>query len=314
MIVIKGKRPPEADEGDDKSTVKGEDDYDDGFGSEEEEGDKPKKSKIVSDLAKLTLLHGAHFKDFSASIAQRPSYMHSIGETKITKLVSKNEENANLWREYNQHHMTRTYPAGTRVDSSNYNPVLAWAMGSQLVALNFQTPDSSLCLNDGLFRQTGGCGYLPKPKSLMGGPKPPKKVIKISILSARCLPKPDGAKTGEVIDPYIQIDLHDVRVGGKGTEEHTKESFKTSTVDNNGLCPVWKEDEATFEFEIHSPDVALIHFRIVDEDIGSDDKLCSSAIPITCLRQGYRNVQLYDQNNTRTGPFECATLFAKIVY
>ena len=319
MIVIKGKRPPEADEGVDKSTMSGEDTYDDGFGSEDEEeskegGDKLKKSKIVSDLANLTLLHGAHFKDFSASIDQRPSYMHSIGETKITKLVSKSEGNAKLWREYNQHHMTRTYPAGTRVDSSNYNPILAWAMGSQLVALNFQTPDSSLCLNDGLFRQTGGCGYLPKPKSLMGGKMPSKKVIKISILSARCLPKPNGAKTGEVIDPYIQVDLHDVRVGDKGTEEHTKESFKTSTVDNNGLCPVWKEDEATFEFEIHSPDVAMIHFRIIDEDIGTNDKLCSSAIPVTCLRQGYRNVQLYDQNNTRTGPFECATLFVKIVY
>jgi len=180
------------------------------------------------------------------------------------------------------------------------------------VAFNFQTSDSSLTLNDGLFRQAGGCGYIAKPKSLMGGPKSSKKVVQISVLSARCLPKPQGAKTGEVIDPFIQIDLHDVRVTDTGTEEHTKESFKTSTVDNNGLCPVW--NDANTKFEIHNPDVAMIHFRIIDKDVGSDDKLCSSAIPVTCLRQGYRNVQLYDHNNTRTGPFECSTLFVKIEY
>mmetsp|Transcript_67818 Transcript_67818/g.75909 ORF Transcript_67818/g.75909 Transcript_67818/m.75909 type:complete len:822 (+) Transcript_67818:195-2660(+) len=319
MVIIKGKRPPEADEGADKNAIQntGEQDYDDGFGSDDGEETKSKKpkAKIVSELANLTLLHGAHFKDFNSSIAQRPSYMHSIGETKITKLVTQSEENATLWREYNQHHMTRTYPAGTRVDSSNYNPVLAWAMGCQLVALNFQTSDSSLTLNDGLFRQAGGCGYIAKPKSLMGGPKSSKKVVKISVLSARCLPKPNGAKTGEVIDPFIQIDLHDVRVpdtGTENTEEHTKESFKTSTVNNNGLCPVW--NDASTKFEIHNPDVAMIHFRIIDQDVGSDDKLCSSAIPVTCLRQGYRNIQLYDHNNTRTGHFECSTLFVKIEY
>lgn len=316
MIVIKGKRPPEADEGEDKSsqTIM-EDNYDDGFNSEEEEGTKElavTKSKIVSELASLTLLHGAHYKDFKTSIEQRPSYMHSIGETKITKLVAEAEGQATLWREYNQHHMTRTYPAGTRVNSSNYNPILAWSMGCQLVALNFQTADSNLALNDGLFRQSDCCGYIVKPDSVMGGPKPSKKKIEISVLGARCIPKPDGAKTGEVIDPYIQIDLHDVRVAGSGIEEHAMESFKTSTVDNNGLCPVWKD--AKTKFNIHSPDVAMIHFRVIDEDIGSDDKLCSSAIPVGCLRQGYRNIQLYDHNNTRTGPFECATLFVHIKY
>lgn len=315
MVVIKGKRPPEADENEDKNAqTLMEDDYDDGFDSEEE-GTKEvavTKSKIVSELASLTLLHGAKYKDFKTSIEQRPSYMHSIGETKITKLVAEVEDQATLWREYNQHHMTRTYPAGSRVNSSNYNPVLAWSMGCQLVALNFQTPDNNLTLNDGLFRQSGGCGYIAKPESVMGGPKPSEKKIKISVLGARCIPKPDGAKTGEVIDPYIQIDLHDVRVAESGTEEHTRESFKTSTVDNNGLCPVWKDAKA--KFKIHNPDVAMIHFRVIDEDVGSDDKLCSSAIPVSCLRQGYRNVQLYDHNNTRTGPFECVTLFVYIKY
>lgn len=326
MVVIKGKRPPEPDEGVSESTAKIlVDDYDDGYDSCNEEkpssnksqvGKSGKKTKdkkhvVQSELRMVTLLHGAKFKNFDTSIEQLPSNMHSIGETKITEIVVKTEENASMWREYNQHHMTRTYPAGSRVDSSNYNPILAWAMGCQLVALNFQTHDCNLTLNDGLFRQAGKCGYVPKPASLLGGSKPGKKMVKISVLSARCLPKPKGAKTGELIDPYVQIDLHDVRVADSGTEEHVKESFKTSTVDNNGFCPVWKAG-TTAEFEIHNPDVAMIHFRIIDDDLGKDDKIASSAIPFLCLRKGYRCVQLYDDNDTRTGPFESSTLFVKI--
>ena len=34
----------------------------------------------------------------------------------------------------------RTYPKGTRFDSSNYDPTLLWGCGVQMVALNFQTP------------------------------------------------------------------------------------------------------------------------------------------------------------------------------
>ena len=279
--------------------------------SETEYGEvkKPKK-KFDPELCKLTLLHGAKFKNFDQSIKQKPSTMHSIKESKFPKLI---REGANLWRKYNCDHMTRTYPDGIRIDSSNYNPILAWAMGSQLVALNFQYSCSNLALNDGLFRQAGNCGYIPKPASVMGGPKLERKNVKISILGARCLPKPKGEKRGELIDPYVQIDLHDVRIGDAATEEHVKESFQTSTVNNNGFCPVWKDSHMA-QFEVHNPDVAMIHFRIIDDDLGVDDKIASSAIPFCCLRNGYRCVQLYDEHNTRAGAFESSTLFVKIEY
>lgn len=40
---------------------------------------------------------------------------------------------------YNKQQLSRIYPKGTRVDSSNYMPQLFWNAGCQLVALNFQT-------------------------------------------------------------------------------------------------------------------------------------------------------------------------------
>ena len=40
---------------------------------------------------------------------------------------------------YNKRQLSRIYPKGTRVDSSNYMPQIFWNAGCQLVALNFQT-------------------------------------------------------------------------------------------------------------------------------------------------------------------------------
>jgi phosphatidylinositol phospholipase C, delta len=317
MIVIKGKRPPDtADQvmmknGKQLPPLQAAGSVDEENDGDEEDEIVKNISKIHSDLALLTLFHGCKHKDFCASMQQPPSHMHSIGEGKITKILDKSPVNAKMWREYNVQHMTRTYPAGTRIDSSNYNPLVAWAMGCQLVALNFQTSDTPLLLNDGRFRQGGGCGYLLKPPSVMGKTSRSRKnTISIKILSALCLPKPKGAKDGEIVDPYIKVELHDVSLSKLGKEEYMYQSGKTSVVDNNGFCPSWRD--ASFSFDVSNPDVAMLMFEIVDQDYDVDDIICSSAIPVSCLRKGYRSVQLYDDHGTTSGPFECATLFVHI--
>lgn len=50
-----------------------------------------------------------------------------------------------------------------RIDSSNFNPVIFWAFGIQMVALNYQTDDSASHLNAAMFEQNGRCGFVPKP-------------------------------------------------------------------------------------------------------------------------------------------------------
>ena len=40
----------------------------------------------------------------------------------------------------------RTYPRGSRIESSNYNPIPHWNHGVQMVALNYQYPGNSLLL------------------------------------------------------------------------------------------------------------------------------------------------------------------------
>lgn len=61
---------------------------------------------------------------------------------------------------YNKRQMSRVYPKGGRVDSSNYMPQIFWNAGCQMVSLNFQTPDLPMQLNLGKFEYNGNCGYV----------------------------------------------------------------------------------------------------------------------------------------------------------
>lgn len=71
-------------------------------------------------------------------------------------------------------------------------------MGGQLVALNFQTDDSPMTLNDGRFRENGGCGYVYKPHSVLPTEENSMSLnLRIKVLCGSCLPKPYGESVGE---------------------------------------------------------------------------------------------------------------------
>lgn len=46
---------------------------------------------------------------------------------------------------FNTAHLSRIYPAATRINSSNYNPAYYWMYGCQMVALNYQTNGTYHC-------------------------------------------------------------------------------------------------------------------------------------------------------------------------
>jgi hypothetical protein len=49
--------------------------------------------------------------------------------------------------------------AGTRFDSSNFDPILFWYAGCQIVALNYQTPGPAMFINQAKFAENGHSGY-----------------------------------------------------------------------------------------------------------------------------------------------------------
>lgn len=71
--------------------------------------------------------------------------MLSLAETRAVKLATL--QRAFMMLGLNRTCLTRVYPKGQRIDSSNYDPVPMWNCGCHMVALNYQTPGNvtSLC-------------------------------------------------------------------------------------------------------------------------------------------------------------------------
>lgn len=87
--------------------------------------------------------------------------MSSFPETKAEKLMCQQENK--FFLRYHQVQFSRVYPKGQRIDSSNYMPTPMWNSGCQMVALNYQTGDKPMQINQAKFRENGNCGYLLKP-------------------------------------------------------------------------------------------------------------------------------------------------------
>ncbi|KAJ0006402.1 hypothetical protein NQD34_013675 [Periophthalmus magnuspinnatus] len=102
------------------------------------------------------------FKSFEVACKRNKFFeMSSFVETKGMDILKNSPVK---FVEYNKNQLSRVYPKGTRVDSSNYMPQLFWNVGCQMVALNFQTLDLPMQLNMGVFEYNGHSGYLLKPE------------------------------------------------------------------------------------------------------------------------------------------------------
>ena len=212
--------------------------------------------------------------------------MSSYPETKVEKWLSP--QNCPAFNEYHFKQFSRVYPGMRRLDSSNYDPVRIWNAGVQMVALNYQTPDRPMQLNQGKFLENGACGYLLRP-DFMFEPgfdvyKPPKinpVTMTIRVIGARHLTKNSRGN----ISPFIEVEI----VGA----DYDCRKVKTGTCHDNGFNPCWEE---TFIFDIECPDLALLRFVAYDEDSFGDPNFVGQATyPFNCLRQGYRSVPLKNE-------------------
>ena len=66
-------------------------------------------------------------------------------------------------------------------------------------------------MNDGRFRENGGCGYIRKPDSILTSSSEDldeEITLSIRVLSGTCLPKPKAEKVGEVIRYVPRLHAH----------------------------------------------------------------------------------------------------------
>ncbi|XP_059143745.1 1-phosphatidylinositol 4,5-bisphosphate phosphodiesterase delta-4-like [Physella acuta] len=294
-IIVKGKRLPQSTSGSDEVS------------DEDEAAELPKeamqvtkqskpathhKIKLHPALSEVTTMKSISFE--RAESSTDPSFnVLSLSESRLAKMIQTNPQSLNkLCRNC----MIRAYPAGSRTDSSNYNPIPIWIHGVQLVALNYQTGSDPMFYNHGLFLDNGGSGYVLKPDFMLSEAKFLKAIqsetiirkLTITVISGFQLPKPNDSLRGEIIDPFIKVDILGV--------PYDLAQSKTRAILNNGFNPRWYE---TFDFLLRRPEVALLKFTVLDEDMGKDDFIGYYCLPVRCIQEGFRHFPIYDSNGVK---------------
>ena len=268
--------------------------------------------EISPKLADLTLLGSSKLRYFEESLLLPVNNMHSISEGKMMQLLTNDaSDNAYQFTEFNKNHLTRVFPSRQkklRQHSTNFNPVLPWSLGCQIVSMNQQVCDAFVLVNDGRFRANGSCGYVLKPSSMLSmnnNRNVPKTQAtwQFKILSGYNLPKTRKKAFAGCVNPRVRITLYD----GGATDQVV---YISETVKKNGLNPIWDEDKGTTFENIKDPDSAIIMLSVWDfNGDGAEDFIAAGAVPISCMRQGYRSVPLFDVNHMRCGAHAFTSLF-----
>ncbi|XAR65942.1 Phosphoinositide phospholipase C [Bertholletia excelsa] len=162
---------------------------------------------------------------------------------------------------FTRRNLLRVYPKGIRFDSSNYNPLIGWMHGAQMVAFNMQGYGRSLWLMHGMFRANGGCGYV---------------TVYMGEGWYHDFPHTH-------FDAYSPPDFY-ARVGIAGVPADVVMK-KTKTLEDNWV-PDWNE---TFEFPLTVPELALLRIEVHEYDMSEKDDF----VPLHSQKgEKYKSVKL----------------------
>lgn len=163
-----------------------------------------------------------------------------------------------------------------------------------MVALNFQTGDKPMQLNQAKFRDNGNCGYLLRPQFMFRDEFDPydkntlidvePMTISIRVIGARHLNK---SKKG-IASPFVEVEVIGAEFDS-GVKLTTKSVRKLKIFflywryvyhlillisADNGFNPIWNE---ICEFDVANPSFALLRFLVQDEDVFGDPNFIGQA-------------------------------------
>eukprot|EP00127_Corallochytrium_limacisporum_P004629 Clim_evm4s171 gene=Clim_evmTU4s171 len=257
--------------------------------------DISKRRNISERLSNLVVYcRPKHFKN--------PAY--AMNNFKFYNMSSFKESSARSWifREYtnylkfNQKFISRIYPDGKRVNSSNYEPVLYWSAGCHMVALNYQTFDDPMVVNTARFLENGNCGYLLQPEFLRKNKSfdialPQEHAtepieMRLAIMAGKCLRKDSNG----ALKPWVDVDLI-------GADVDCKFIYHSSEADN-GLCANYQvENDQLIEFHCFYPELAMLRFIVKESDMFEKPRVKGWAyIPLNKIQPGWRVIQLRSPN------------------
>ncbi|KAK5974916.1 Phosphoinositide phospholipase C, partial [Trichostrongylus colubriformis] len=227
----------------------------------------------------------------------------SLNENAAKKLIKRHPFKC---ISYTRDHLIRTYPSAKHYDSSNFNPINCWAHGLQMVALNFQTPDVIMAVNQAMFEQSGSCGFQQKPRVLWDTSHPLHgrfNPLSKDAANSSALVLTLTVISGQHVYPgfhyaSLYVDIEVIGIPCDCVRE------KTKVVQRNSVNPVWAH---TTELRIIFVDLAFLRLAVCDSS-QNGRVVAQRVVPVRCIRPGFRHLPLRTAANQ---PIESATLFIR---
>ncbi|KAI6670924.1 hypothetical protein NL676_005809 [Syzygium grande] len=268
--------------------------------SDEGENDQDEEEKnVIPEYKHLIAIHAGKPKG-------RLENSLRIDMSKVRRLSLSEQELGDMSRthgqdivRFTQRNLLRIYPKGTRFDSSNYDPLLGWMHGAQMVAFNMQGYGKYLWIMEGMFRSNGRCGYVKKPDFLLNPdnifdprePLPVKKSLKVTVYMGEGWHL-DFKKTH--FDQFSPPDFF-VRVGIAGVPADS--IMRRTRAIEDDWTPVWNEE---FEFPLTVPELAILRIEVLEYDTtGHHDFGGQTCLPVSELREGIRGVPLHSRKGVK---------------
>uniref|UniRef100_A0A8D0T6F6 1-phosphatidylinositol 4,5-bisphosphate phosphodiesterase n=1 Tax=Sus scrofa TaxID=9823 RepID=A0A8D0T6F6_PIG len=268
-----------------------DDDDDDCKKSSMDEGTAGSEAMATEEMSNLVnYIQPVKFESFEISKKRNRSFeMSSFVETKGLEQLTKSPVE---FVEYNKMQLSRIYPKGTRVDSSNYMPQLFWNAGCQMVALNFQTVDLAMQINMGMYEYNGKSGYRLKPEFMR---RPDKSfdpftegivdgivanTLSVKIISGQFL-------SDKKVGTYVEVDMFGLPVDTR------RKAFKTKTSQGNAVNPVWEEEPIVFK-KVVLPSLACLRIAVYEE---GGKFIGHRILPVQAIRPGYHYICLRNERN-----------------
>ncbi len=307
-----------------------------GDSDEEKSRGKQKTSKIVKALGELGVYcTGVKFHGFESADCKLNNHILSFMEGTFRK-HSKTPDSKTALTRHNMRYLMRVYPQYTRVQSNNFNPLLYWRRGVQMAALNWQTFDLGMQMNQAMFDGgTDRSGYVLKPESMreiriMPNGLPVEAIGKlerqnmsfsIRVISAQQLMRPASLPANRTMDPYVEVevfhtndkrDKHD-SMSGIPIPSDTPLKANTQVVKENGFNPIFNR-EFVFNITTKFPELVFIKWNVKLSTGGENPSdrnpsIATYTAKLDSLKQGYRTLPLLDSNGDQ---YLFSTLFCAI--
>ncbi|KAJ2901665.1 phosphatidylinositol-specific phospholipase c [Zalerion maritima] len=295
--------------------------------------------KIVKNLGELGVYNqGIKFNhSLDGPDSKKPSHIYSLMEGTFNKFCERSKENKQAVFRHNMRYFMRVYPDQLRVKSDNFDPLIYWRRGVQMCALNWQTFDLPMQLNEAMFAGgTDRSGYVLKPQELreiqrveqgvskeLRSKRPRKQVrFTIEVISAQQLTSTANLPANKSLDPYVEVEIYHANDKRDKKEDRSSvmaplENLRacTDVAQCNGFNPVFNRK---FEFVVTTkyPDLIFVRWAVRLSPDGERPGPISDRSPplavytakLLSLNKGYRTLPLYNQNGDR---YLFSTLFCR---